>query len=137
MFKRTKIKTITDTVIIKTPLDFGEVQEEDIDVTFKKLSTSEFLELNNELNGKDEHMLDDDELINVLAENITQIEGIRDEDNQPVEYNREVFEDLMDMPHVRLALIKAFFSIQLNGKAEVNAKTKNSRKRANSGQKRK
>lgn len=138
-FKIAKVKTITDTVRIETPQDFGEVLHEDIDVTFVKLDTDGYLDVNRLMNGEEDIDPESDSLGDILRENIKNIEGLKSEEGEPVQFDEVVLEQLLDMPHVRVALAFSFLSIQSTGRAnaESTAKAKNSRKRANTGRNRK
>lgn len=133
-----QVKTLTDVVVIETPLGHGKFEKEDIEVTFKKLSTSEFLDADERVNGDgdDDEDLREDTVHQILKENITNIDGLRNEDGESIPFDDETFEQLMDMPHVRMTLMRAFFNIQLNGEAEVKAKGKNLRKRGGTGRNR-
>ena len=130
-FTLAKIKTLTDTVEIETPLDFGKSTKGDIDVTFKVLEAEEFVELTS--GDADEDMPSRDQVADALHDNIVSIDGLKDENGNDVEFSRDVLDMMLCQTHIRVALYKAFVNIQVGGKADIEGRRKNSSARGRTG----
>lgn len=138
-FKVQPVNQITVTVEIKTPRDYGKVESEDMDVTFCKHPVSKLKADVEQIREKARKMLklqaesasvvvsqenieipdDDDGPYNDarLLDDIIDIQGLRDEDGNAVQYNRQIGEQLLEMDYVRQALNEAWIRLNMGEEA--------------------
>lgn len=139
-FKMVPVESLWTTVIIETPQDHGKILKEQIEVEYRKLPRSELQDLSskpipvNPYEGKEDSELTVSEIeerdsfaarvreedYRFMKDNIIDIKGLVDEDDNPVEYTDEVLRQLMEMAYAASALIVNFWTTQTGkGKQKI------------------
>jgi DNA-binding protein Fis len=103
-FKLSKSDTFTAEVEISTPDEKGRTVKESVKATYKRLNGDELDEL------KD---LDNRE---VLRRVLVNVDGLRDDDNQPVPWNEEIREGFLLHPPAVFACAAKFWVLSRAGR---------------------
>ena len=105
-YKLTSVDKIKIKVHINVPGDMGRSEKADFNVTYKKLPTSESKLLLNQVQNDE---ITDEE---ILVQNVLDIEGIKDENGGPVDFDAELVNALCEIEYVRRPLIEGFMTVQ-------------------------
>ena len=87
---------------IEIPGDFGKIAKSDIDVTWKYLSIDERQAFINRITDQENPPKD----IELLKELILDIDGLKDDQKQDVEFSATILEQLAQLSYVRSPLMK-------------------------------
>jgi hypothetical protein len=101
------IDTIKILCKIEIPLDFGKTKAADIDVTWKYLSVDERQQYIDRLSNSDKPPKD----IDILKELIIDIDGLKDDQKQDIEFSESVLEQLAQLAYVRQPLMDQALSV--------------------------
>lgn len=119
--------TIRTKVQIVEPVDDDKTKVSEISVRFKKLTVSDFQKLSREAADEENPI----SWADLLRENITDVEGLVDADNEPIDFDVSVLDQLLDLQYVFAPLLEAFVSIS-TGEREAERR-KNLSKRGSNG----
>ena len=98
-------ESITVTVKVKEPLDYGKTKNHQLDVTFKRLTVSEKQDWLAQM--KDGGVKDDD----VLEDIVLNIKGCTTPDGSPIEFSPELLAQLLDIDYVRKGLTETMMEM--------------------------
>lgn len=115
------IDTIKINCKIKIPLDFGKSKSADIDVEWKYLSFDDRQQYIERISNPDKPPAD----IDVLKELIINIEGLKDEQKQPVEFTESTLEQLAQLDYVRNPLMEQALSVIYGNELAEKMRQKN------------
>jgi len=104
MFKIAASRTIAWPVVIPVPQDGGRVQKFEIQAEFLMLLKSSLDEVTSAARSDG-----DDGDLALLREVLVGWSRVCDEAGNPIEFNAEARDALIDIPYVRLALLKSYF----------------------------
>jgi hypothetical protein len=100
MFKLVENPTFTHTVRVQTPIDGGH-KEELLKATYRVLRHSEVNDLDLKSGGGSRDF---------LTKAIVKLDDLQDEQGRPLPYSDELRAQLLDLPHVRVALAQGYFA---------------------------
>lgn len=113
-----KLKAVPDVALdvpIDVPGDKGKTTRQSIIVRYRLLSVTEQREV---FEADPDDRIGDDEL---MARDVVDIQGVKDEDGKSLEYSTELLAQLMDVPYVRLPIVQGWMRAQ-SGAAEARQK---------------
>lgn len=104
-FKLSKSDTFTSEVEISTPDDKGRIVKETVKVTFKRLNSDELDELKEQGDNRD-----------ACRKVIVDVQGMRDDDGQPVPWNDETAEGFLLHSQATFACASKFWVLSRVGR---------------------
>lgn len=102
MFKIAKDRRVTWPVTIPVPQSGGSVQKHKIEAEFDILGQSRLEEVMQEDRNADQDAA-------LLREVLVGWDGVAGENGEPMPFSAAALNDLVDIPYVRAALIRAYF----------------------------
>ncbi|SES12587.1 hypothetical protein SAMN04487958_107204 [Vreelandella subterranea] len=105
-FKLKPIPDVSLSVLINVPGDRGKSTQHTITVRYRLLSVTEQREI---FDASPEDRPNDDDL---MARDVIDIEGIKDEDGKVLPYDIELLSQLMDISYVREPIINGWLRAQ-------------------------
>lgn len=89
------VDTVKLNCVIPVPQDFGETEDQDIDITWKYLTVDERKALIKSLNDQDGK-----DAYDMLAPLIVDIDGLKTPDGEALKYSKKVLRQILNMDYV-------------------------------------